>query len=338
MPGRARARAAEVQQGAAEHAQTPPAAPKAVTWGDALAVEGYVPRGCAPPAAAAEQPGTGGRQPTPPAAPERMACAGAPAVKSLAPAAAAAASVPEAPGRRDSGLAAQPSVVLAADNGAANAGLRAAGASRSYASVRDDSMLQAAQEAGTSASGCAPEGAAEPRHGATAQGSGTQRLGGAEGSGDVPGLSGAHGVGVRPASQQPPEREAPAVHGEGDLAGEFQNMGIASGGPAGGEATGAGGAVLVFEVQDPAGPLDAAEGALGAKFGELKVASPARRPQAEGFCYVTVTDARGSPVAPHGQSLLVFDERVLQSMSMPAVCRFVCIKPVISGCGPQYAY
>ncbi len=34
---------------------------------------------------------------------------------------------------------------------------------------------------------------------------------------------------------------------------------------------GAGAPVLVFEVQDPAGPLDAPEGALGAQFGELKV-------------------------------------------------------------------
>lgn len=112
-------------------------------------------------------------------------------------------------------------------------------------------------------------------------------------------------------------------------------MSIASGGPDGGGATGAGGAVLVFEVQDPAGPLDAAEGALGAKFGELKVASLARRPQAKCFCYVTVTDARGSPVTPHGQSLLVFDKRVLQSMSMPAVCRFVCVRPGVSGCGQR---
>lgn len=285
MPGRARARAAEVQQGAAEHAQTPPAAPKAVTWGVALAVEGYVPRGRGPSAAAAEQPGAGGRQPTPPAALERMACADALAVKSRAPAAAAAASAPDAPGNRENCLAEQPAAVLAADNGAADAGLRAAGAARSCASVRDDSMLQAAQEADTSASGYARAGAAKPRPGASAQGSGTQRSGGAEGSGDVPGLSGAHGVGVRPASQQPPERGAPAVLGEGELPGEFQDMGIASGGPDGREATGARGAVLVFEVQDPAGPLDAAEGALGAKFGELKVASPARRPPAKRFSY-----------------------------------------------------
>ncbi|KAK9820849.1 hypothetical protein WJX81_008335 [Elliptochloris bilobata] len=77
------------------------------------------------------------------------------------------------------------------------------------------------------------------------------------------------------------------------------------------EAAGGGEAVLVFEVQDPAGPLDAGEGVLGAQFGELKIADAGELGLAQAQLRgLEAARSAGGPAAGMAAELLLWREHL----------------------------
>ena len=204
VPGQKSAPKADEQQGGAKASRVAGAAQrKSVTWADAQAVEGYVPRARASAASGAAQrpaPGPAGRA----HAHSAVAGDGGPGAGAAGPSAHEASAA-----GAGAGVTAGTAVEPVAGEGATPRGAEEAG------------QLQAGCAAGAPRDAPAPAGAGPPAAGSA--------QGGSAAAGAVDG-------------------EAP-----GEQAG-------------GGDA-----AVLVFEVQDPAGPLDAGAGELGARFGELKV-------------------------------------------------------------------
>jgi len=218
---------------------------RSVTWADARAVEGYVPRARAPEAAAAAlQP----RAPTETDGVGRGA-AGAVAVD-------------------PSGLGMRAPAALA-DLGAAEGPPGANGHAARSEDPRSDAAHGRAMGGGPTPAAVPPEpGRAGGRAAAGAATAGGVAGGAPEGAGGggaprmevaVAGRGGGGGA-HDDADGAAPGTAEPALGGGGGAGAAGAGARAAAGAP-----------VLVFEVQDPAGPLDAPEGALGAQFGELKV-------------------------------------------------------------------